>query len=104
MKVQNETMKRACQSAECIAESHSILSKIDQNINPCNDFYEYSCGRWRDEHAIPQDKSGYGQFDVARDRINVSSSPSKVDFMFMGVVEDATSVGTSFKSTRKVEQ
>eukprot|EP00833_Pecoramyces_ruminatium_P014232 jgi/Orpsp1_1/1188264/evm.model.d7180000063523.1 len=35
-----------CTSKECIEISKRILSNLDTSINPCDDFYEFSCGGW----------------------------------------------------------
>lgn len=32
------------------------LSAIDKNVDPCTDFYEYSCGNWRKQNPIPSDQ------------------------------------------------
>ena len=27
-----------------------MLSAIKENVNPCDDFYEFACGSWEDDH------------------------------------------------------
>ncbi|XP_072330380.1 endothelin-converting enzyme-like 1 isoform X3 [Scyliorhinus torazame] len=37
-----------------------IASNIDPTIDPCKDFYTFSCGGWLRRHGIPEDKLSYG--------------------------------------------
>ncbi|KAG7397638.1 hypothetical protein PHYBOEH_000397 [Phytophthora boehmeriae] len=34
-----------------------VKSHIDRSVDPCEDFYRFSCGAWREQIEIPQDKS-----------------------------------------------
>ncbi|XP_054166696.1 neprilysin-2-like [Oppia nitens] len=36
--------KKKCQQMDCILLASTLISPIKTNINPCNNFYEYSCG------------------------------------------------------------
>ena len=42
-----------CLSQECVQLSSSVLAAMDQTIDPCNDFYQFSCGNWAKNTAIP---------------------------------------------------
>ncbi|XP_007900582.1 endothelin-converting enzyme-like 1 [Callorhinchus milii] len=37
-----------------------VASNIDSTVDPCTDFYTFSCGGWLRRHGIPEDKLSYG--------------------------------------------
>src|SRR5947208_14488144 len=39
------------------------LAAMDKTVDPCEDFYEYSCGNWRKNNPIPSDQSRWGRFN-----------------------------------------
>ncbi|HWZ84135.1 MAG TPA: M13 family metallopeptidase [Terriglobales bacterium] len=36
---------------------------IDRELNPCSDFFQYSCGKWLKANPIPSDQPGWGTFN-----------------------------------------
>ena len=37
-----------------VTASADILRSIDTNINPCQDFYAFSCNKWIENHPVPK--------------------------------------------------
>ncbi|KAI1283102.1 Membrane metallo-endopeptidase-like 1 [Halotydeus destructor] len=58
-----------CLSQECIQASSQLMANMDVSIDPCDDFYQYSCGRWSSRHPIPEDKSNFDTFGVMKDEL-----------------------------------
>jgi len=47
-----------CLTPECHETSKRILSMMDQTVDPCEDFYKFSCGGWLNENKLPKDVFG----------------------------------------------
>jgi putative endopeptidase len=41
---------------------------LDKSVDPCVDFYQYSCGTWMAQNPIPPDQSSWGRFDELQER------------------------------------
>lgn len=39
-----------CDSKDCLRAAANLFQSMDLTIDPCEDFYMYSCGNWADEH------------------------------------------------------
>ncbi|XP_054160744.1 neprilysin-4-like [Oppia nitens] len=35
---------------------------MDFNVNPCNDFYQFACGKWQQDHPFPKYENGWNSF------------------------------------------
>ncbi|EEB11803.1 endothelin-converting enzyme, putative [Pediculus humanus corporis] len=51
-----------CLKPNCIKSAAHIISSLDLNIDPCDDFYQFSCGGWVAENPVPDGKSIWGTF------------------------------------------
>ena len=43
-------------------------SAIDRNVDPCTNFYQFSCGGWLAANPVPSDQSRWGRFDTLQER------------------------------------
>ena len=46
-----------CTSPTCIDAASFLRKAMDTSVNPCEDFYKYSCGNWEETNVIPE---GFG--------------------------------------------
>ena len=42
---------------------HFSLEQVDKSLDPCNDFFQYACGKWIKANPIPPDQGGWGTFN-----------------------------------------
>lgn len=65
-----EISDKVCNTRQCVQTSARIMSYLNTEVDPCEDFYEYSCGGWIDQHTIPKEKPNWDIFEVLIDNNN----------------------------------
>ncbi|XP_033642229.1 neprilysin-1-like isoform X1 [Asterias rubens] len=60
-----------CTSQQCVKSAGIYLDSMNQDADPCNNFFEYACGGWVKKKVIPEDRSSYSSFTVLREEVAV---------------------------------
>ena len=48
---------------DCVTAAARIISYMDPNIDPCDNFYEFTCGKFIDNTNILEERSGVSTMD-----------------------------------------
>eukprot|EP01114_Cavostelium_apophysatum_P015816 TRINITY_DN4393_c0_g1_i1.p1 TRINITY_DN4393_c0_g1~~TRINITY_DN4393_c0_g1_i1.p1 ORF type:complete len:746 (+),score=195.21 TRINITY_DN4393_c0_g1_i1:46-2238(+) len=48
--------------------SQVLLSAVDFSADPCDDFFQYSCGNWIETTTLPSDRSSFSRFSQIDDQ------------------------------------
>ncbi|XP_023220175.1 neprilysin-1-like [Centruroides sculpturatus] len=44
-------MEEICTEPYCVKSANFILSSMNNSVDPCEDFYQFSCGKWIEDHS-----------------------------------------------------
>jgi len=67
-----ETNTEECLTPGCYEASKRILTRMDLNIDPCEDFYQFTCGTMINEKEIQKNEYGFGSFmEAQNESLNV---------------------------------
>ena len=47
-----------------------VLDKMDQAVDPCQDFYQFACGGYVKKTVIPEDRTSTSLFSDVGDKLN----------------------------------
>ncbi|CAH0380842.1 unnamed protein product [Bemisia tabaci] len=61
---------KTCTADVCIRKAAQMKLYMNESANPCDDFYEFACGNFERELAIPYGSSVYTLRDVADNKLN----------------------------------
>lgn len=45
---------------------------MNTKVDPCEDFYDYSCGKFLSSHSIPEGWDSYGTADIREAELDVT--------------------------------
>lgn len=66
---ESENNDDVCTTPVCELESENILAKLDENVDPCDDFYRFACGNFLNSTVIPDDKTSVEAFTILDDKL-----------------------------------
>ncbi|XP_069060840.1 phosphate-regulating neutral endopeptidase PHEX [Pleurodeles waltl] len=67
----NFNPKQLCLTPECIEAAAAIRSKLNQSVDPCDNFFQFACGGWIHDNPIPEDMSNYGIYPWLRHNVDL---------------------------------
>ncbi|KAG8180916.1 hypothetical protein JTE90_020143 [Oedothorax gibbosus] len=66
---QNSSCSHTCLTETCVQAAAALLKNMDPGVDPCDDFYQFSCGKWAQHHELPSDRSYYDTFSLMKDEL-----------------------------------
>lgn len=61
--------QKACSTKACEDEAEKMLSKIDDSIELCDDFFGFACGNYKPE--IPDEKTKIDELNLMQDSLQM---------------------------------
>ncbi|RZC41734.1 membrane metallo-endopeptidase-like 1, partial [Asbolus verrucosus] len=61
---------KICFTPGCIETAAKVLEKVDLSVDPCEDFYKFSCGKFINDTVLPQSKTSISSFSIVSDMVD----------------------------------
>ncbi|XP_014600276.1 PREDICTED: neprilysin-1-like [Polistes canadensis] len=62
--------KTVCQSEECKLIARIIKDNINKSVDPCDDFYQYACGKFGENNPIPPGEDSWSFVQIMKRNLN----------------------------------
>lgn len=81
----SDCAQQPCSTIPCVLSAAAIIEKLNSEVNPCENFYDFACGQFGEEVSTPDEKSTVNTLSLMEDNLNellltvLSSESSKND-------------------------
>lgn len=58
-----------CRTSDCLSTAAAVVDRADLSVDPCDDFFAYSCKGWVDKTPLPRNKGSFSVSDQLRGTI-----------------------------------
>ncbi|KPM02741.1 membrane metallo-endopeptidase-like protein 1-like protein [Sarcoptes scabiei] len=58
-----------CLTRGCVQAAAELISNLDEEISPCDDFYQFACGGWIKRQVIPDERTSVSVFSLLQDQL-----------------------------------
>lgn len=58
-----------CMTPGCVQAAAKMIEQMDKSVEPCDDFYNFACGKYVEDTVIPDDKVSVNAFSVISDKL-----------------------------------
>ncbi|XP_052765248.1 neprilysin-1-like [Mya arenaria] len=69
----NPKIPEVCATEGCTRAAARVLDSLDSAVDPCENFYQYSCGGFLRSHVIPEDRANIDNWGILRDNVEYIS-------------------------------
>lgn len=69
LQTQLDKSTSVCHTAGCVSAAADVLKFMDATIDPCDDFYDFACGKFLSDTMLTDDKVSTDTFSIARDKM-----------------------------------
>jgi neprilysin len=65
----NQDKGDVCLTSGCVHAASKMLEQLNEDVEPCDDFYNFACGNFVENTIIPDDKVSVNTFSVISDKL-----------------------------------
>nr|XP_031826999.1 membrane metallo-endopeptidase-like 1 [Nomia melanderi] len=82
-----EKERSVCETEECKLIAKVIKESMDESLDPCDDFYDYACGKWTKNNPLSENMTSSNLWDMVEKKIEsqvkaIIREPIQPDDMF----------------------
>ncbi|XP_030842476.1 neprilysin-1 [Strongylocentrotus purpuratus] len=97
-----------CLSTHCVSAAGALIENMDLEADPCQDFYQFSCGGWMKKTTIPEEENKVTVLGQQQDKLlvltrglleeatlpNENEAESKVKHLYEACIDEAAVIET----------